>query len=92
MKETKFDDFLQEQLKDPTIAAEYKRLGPTYEIIGQMIDLRYEQEMTQKELAARAGTKQSSISRMESGNYNPTLSFLQKIATAFGKELKVEFH
>ncbi|MDR2446702.1 MAG: helix-turn-helix transcriptional regulator [Treponema sp.] len=33
------------------------------------------------------GTKQSNISRLENGNYNPTLEFLNKIAKAIGKEI-----
>ncbi|GHV86522.1 hypothetical protein AGMMS50230_21300 [Spirochaetia bacterium] len=34
-----------------------------------------------------AGTRQSNISRLESGNYNPSFDFLNKIA--MGKELEV---
>ena len=43
--------------------------------------------MTQKQLAEKVGTKQSSIARLESGNYNPSLQFLQKVANALGKQL-----
>ena len=45
--------------------------------------------MTQKELAERMGTAQANISRFESGNYNPTLAFLQKMARSLGKTLKI---
>ena len=37
------------------------------------------------------GIQQSNISRLESGNYNPTINFLKRIAKALGKELYVEF-
>ena len=46
-------------------------------------------EMTQAELAKRADTKQSNISRFESGNYNPSVEFLQKIAGALDKRLEI---
>lgn len=46
--------------------------------------------MTQEMLADRSGTKKSNISRMESGNYNPSLDFLVKVAESLGK--KVEIH
>jgi len=45
--------------------------------------------MTQADLAERADTKQSNISRFESGNYNPSVEFLQKIAGALGKRLEI---
>jgi transcriptional regulator with XRE-family HTH domain len=41
-------------------------------------------------LAELIGTKQSNISRFESGNYNPSLEFLNKIIKAVGKELEVK--
>ncbi|GHU30983.1 hypothetical protein FACS1894172_05110 [Spirochaetia bacterium] len=50
---------------------------------------RKEKNLTQKDLAVLVGTRQSNISRLESGNYNPSLEFLNKIAIAMGKELEV---
>jgi transcriptional regulator with XRE-family HTH domain len=45
--------------------------------------------MTQKDLAERAKTRQSNISRFESGGYNPSVEFLQKIAGALDKQLEI---
>lgn len=78
-------------LKNPEVAAAIKEIEPEYEIIQQIIKLRIEQDISQKELAARAGTKQSNISRLESGDYNPSMQFLKKVAKALGKELHVSF-
>jgi len=86
-----FREDLQEQMKDPAFAREYKALEPEYEIIRQLITSRSEQNITQKELADRIGIKQSNISRLESGHYNPSLDFLKKIAGGLGKELHIEF-
>ena len=86
-----FREDLQERLKDPEFAREYKALEPEYEIIRQVIQSRSEQNITQKELADRIGIKQSNISRLESGNYNPSLEFLKKVAAGLGKEVHVEF-
>jgi predicted transcriptional regulator len=60
-----------------------------YTVIEEIIAARQERHLTQKELAELVGTRQSNISRLESGNYNPTLEFLNKIARAVGKELEV---
>ena len=87
----KFREHLKEQLKDPAFAKEYKALEPEYNIIRQLIHARKEQNLTQKELAEKTGIRQSNISRLESGEYNPTLEFLKKIAVGLGKELHIEF-
>lgn len=76
-------------LKDKKTKAEYDRLGPRYEIVSQILDARKQQGMTQAELAKRCGTQKSHISRMESGNYNPSLDFLIKIADGLGKQIHV---
>jgi transcriptional regulator with XRE-family HTH domain len=47
--------------------------------------------MTQSELAEKAGTRQSSIARLESGSYNPSLRFLKKVAEALDARLEVTF-
>ena len=86
-----FRESLDKQLKDPAFAREYKTLEPDYEIIKQVIQARSEQNITQRELAERIGMKQSNISRLESGNYNPSLEFLKKVASGLGKEVHIEF-
>lgn len=89
--QTSWDTVKAELLKDPEIFKEYKALEPEYEIIRQVIAARIDQDMTQSELAARIGTRQSNISRLESGNYNPSLEFLKKVARGLGKELHISF-
>ena len=75
-------DRLKEELfKDPEFKAEYDTLEPEYTLIEQLITAR----------AEKIGTKQSSIARLESGNYNPSFQFLQKVARALGKRLSVSF-
>ena len=55
------------------------------------INKQYRKELglTQSELGKRAGISQPNITRFESGNYNPSLEFLVKIAGAMGKKVKV---
>ena len=50
---------------------------------------RKELGLTQSELGKRAGISQPNITRFESGNYNPSLEFLVKIAGAMGNKVKV---
>ncbi len=78
-------------LQDAEVREEYDALEPIYEIKSQIIKLRNEQGLSQKDLAELIGTKQSAISRLESGNYNPSLDFLSRVAHALGKEFHIEF-
>ena len=50
------------------------------EIASQLRQVRKEQGMTQERLAEKVGTRKSNISRLESGRYNPSLDFLEKVA------------
>lgn len=85
------NNFFKEQMQNDEFHKEYDDLTPKYEIIKEIIKERNAQNLTQKDFADKLGMKQSNISRLESGNYNPSMDFLQKIAQALGKELHIEF-
>jgi len=76
-------------LKDKEIRKAYDELGPEFAVIEKMIEQRLKQGISQKDLAQKVGTKQSAISRFESGTYNPTINFLYKIASALDTEIKI---
>jgi len=84
-----FEDLKKELLKDPEFKKAYDDLELEYSIIAQVIQKRLDKGLSQKELAKRAGTKQSAISRLEGGNSNPSIAFLKKISTALGSKLQV---
>ncbi len=86
-----FDSYLAEKLKDPTFKKEYDSLEPEFSIIQVMINARKESGLTQKQLSDRTGISQADISRLESGNANPSLRTLQRLANGMGMELRVEF-
>ena len=58
--------------------------------IGMMIkEMRLESGMTQEQLAEKLETKKSVISRIENHSEDIRLSTLQKVASVFGKQLRV---
>lgn len=85
MEAKNFDDYLKEELTDPEFRAAYEALEEEFTIASEVIALRLEAHLTQKELAELVGTSQPAIARLESGNYqNISLSFLRRVAKALG--------
>ncbi|OGE14709.1 transcriptional regulator [Candidatus Daviesbacteria bacterium RIFCSPHIGHO2_12_FULL_37_11] len=80
----------EELLEDPEVRKEYEKLKPRYELISQLIGARAKKGLTQAQLAKRMGTKQSAIARVEGGNANPSVAFLQKLATALNSKLTIQ--
>lgn len=87
----KHEDVKKQLLQNPEVQKEYENLKVLYDIKSEIIRLRLEQGLSQKELADKIKTKQSAISRLESGEYNPSIDFLAKVANALGKELEINF-
>lgn len=86
-----FDDYLKEELKNPEFKKHYDEYGRQLEIAYQILQLRKKKKLSQAQLAKKIGTKQSNIARMESGNQNFSVDILEKIADAFGCNLKIMF-
>ena len=76
-------------LKNKEFRKAYDELGPEFELIAMIIDKRIKKGMTQAALARKVGTKQSAIARLESGSYNPSMAFLEKVAKALGGRLSI---
>lgn len=86
----KWEDLEKELLADPAVKREFDKLAPRYALISQVIAARIKKGITQKDLAEKMGTKQSAIARLESGNSNPSISFLEKLARVLGYKLTVK--
>ncbi|MBU1420967.1 helix-turn-helix transcriptional regulator [Patescibacteria group bacterium] len=78
-------------LKDKKTQKSYNELEPEFALIQMIIKKRIQQGLTQTELAKKIGTKQSAISRLERGTYNPSLAFLRKLVEALGVKLHLSF-
>lgn len=86
-----FQQYLKEELKDPVFRSYYEEYGKQLEIAYQILQLRKKQGLSQVQLAQKLGTTQSNVARMEAGQQNFTTDTLQKIASAFRRELKIQF-
>jgi DNA-binding XRE family transcriptional regulator len=90
-KKTNFDRYLEEQLKTPGFAEKFRKAGEAWDVAIQLISLRKESGLSQKELAKRVGTSQQQISRLESPSYEGhSLSMLRRVAGVLGASIRVE--
>ena len=58
-------------------------------LLGEIINARVKQKLTQKELEVVSGVKQPVIARLERGNTDPQLSTLIKVLAPLGKTLAI---
>ena len=84
-----WEDHRRELMKDPSVIKAYKEFQPEFAIIEKIIRARINEGITQKELANKMKTKQSAISRLESGDANPSLNFLKRLAEALDSRLEI---
>lgn len=86
-KTIRYADVKEQLLSDPEVHQAYEDMEPAY----QLARLRIMRGLTQAELAARVGTKQPSIARLESGRTEPKLSLLRRTAEALGCHMVITF-
>ena len=55
------------------------------ELIDELVRVRQASELSQTEIAARMGTSQSAVARLESGALDARLSTLERYAAALGR-------
>jgi DNA-binding XRE family transcriptional regulator len=92
MKEYKFRDLLQSEMKDERFRKEYEQLEGEFCLAEEVIKLRQDQNLSQNDLAKIAGTSQPAIARLESGKYyNVSMSFLRKIGKALNVIPEIHF-
>lgn len=91
IKGTKFETYLKKQLKSPEFRKEWEASEVQYQLVKEIIRIRLEKNISQRELAKRANTTQAVISRVESMSVNPSIGLVEKIANALGKKLELTF-
>ena len=78
-------------MKDPAFREQYARADEEYALVEAMIRARAAANLTQSELAARIGTTQSAIARLEGGRLSPSVRTLRRYAEATGMRLTFGF-
>ena len=84
-----FKEWKKEALKDPAFKKAYGALEPEFRLASSLIQARLDKKLTQQQLAAKAGVSQTVIARLEGVDGNPTVSTVNRVAGALGKELRL---
>ena len=83
--------FKRRALARPEVKQAYDALADEFSFLDEILRARTSSGLTQKELAARVGTTQSAIARLESAaaKHSPSIATLQKYARALGYRVEV---
>ena len=87
-----FKQFKARALARPEVRKAYDALAEEFSFIDEVLKARAASGLTQAELAARVGTTQSAIARLESGTpkHSPSLVTLQRYARAMGYRVELK--
>jgi DNA-binding XRE family transcriptional regulator len=77
-------DVKAELLANPAVRQAYDAQAPEFELARELIAARMKAGLTQGDVAARMGTTQSVVARIESGRGTPSMRTVQRFASAVG--------
>jgi transcriptional regulator with XRE-family HTH domain len=84
------DKLHKKWMEDEEYRAAYEALEPEFALAEELIAARGRAGLTQADVAARMGTTQSVVARIESGRNPPTLKTLEKYARAVGMRVSIK--
>ena len=79
------------ELTDDELIEEFELDDMLVAISLKIINYRIDKSLTQKQLADKLNISQSMVSKLESGEYNPTIEQLWKISKGLDWKLKIKF-
>ena len=89
------EELKHKAFKNKNVKKEYDKLDLEFQLLNEMLTARKEAGLNQSQVAELMGTKQTSITRLESalsiGNHSPSLSTIKKYANAVGCHLDIRF-
>jgi len=87
-----FKQFKERALARPEARKAYEALAEEFSFIDEVLKARTASGFTQADLAARVGTTQSAIARLESGTpkHSPLIVNLQRYARAMGYLVEIK--
>lgn len=81
---------VSEELEQFMLVVEKEQNRIKEDVARQYIACRKQKKMTQADVAAVAGMKRPNITRFETGDYNPTIEMLVKVAECMGMTVEIK--
>lgn len=81
-------------IEDPEFRKEYEEVRAAFKDLDKVLELRARAGISQAEIAARMGTSQSAVARLETKlgrGELPGMSSLKRYAAALGKTVEIRF-
>ena len=91
-KRVKAKELIATWQADPAFQEAYAELDETFALKRLFIEARKRANLSQAEVAEHMATSQSSITRLERGDSNPSLDTLRRYAKATGHKLEISFN
>jgi len=89
MKLQRVDEHLKEKLKDPYFKELYELEEQKLKIVKRIIEYRVKNNLSQKQLAEKAGITQQHISKIENGEFS-SISTLEKVLLFIGYTVRMQ--
>lgn len=86
-----WDALRRQRLEKPAARASEENARLAYDLGRQVRELREANGLSQRQLAERMRTTQSVIARLEAGGSKPSLSTLERVASALGTSIDIRF-
>ena len=87
------EELIEEQLQsDPEFRAEWERTAVARAVAIEVLRYRTDRDLSQTALADLLGMKQPQVSRLESGDVNPTVETLVRLSSRLGMEFTLDIH
>jgi transcriptional regulator with XRE-family HTH domain len=84
-----WEEVKKDMLRNLRVAKEYQALEAEHQLARSILTQRLAKGLSQRQLAARARTKQPVISRLETGAGKPSLRLLERVANALDADVVV---
>ncbi len=91
---TDFDQLIEDieleaENEGPQAVRELEQFRQEFSLASQLIEIRWEGKLSQRELASLSGIPQSEISRIETGASNPTYATISALLRPLGKRVQL---
>ena len=84
------DELHEQDMRDPEYRREYERTRLANDVAIKVIRYRVDHGLTQTQLARMLGMRQPHVARLESGDHEPSVATLARLADALGLDFSID--